>query len=229
MLEQSYYLLFTGITVMYSVIFAKLSKSGAEYKNGLWIFATLFCLLITYDSLIISSDILLDFSLPPRLLIFIILPSFFLIFLFMRSKYSKKLIEILPNYLPIVFQSFRIIVELIIWQSYLAGFTSYQVSFEGYNYEIYFGISALVMGYLAYKKKVSNNILIAWNIFGLLMLAVIVSIFVTIVYFPHLWPEGSVFVDVGFINLPYMFIPAIFMPTAVMTHIFSIRQLLSHK
>ena len=124
------------------------------------------------------------------------------------------------------FQSFRIIVELLIFWTYLKGWGPKEATMIGYNYEFYFGALALIVGFLVWKGKVSNKPLLGWNLLGLFMLAFIVGIFITSAFaYDTFWGNSERMVSDKMFQMPVMAIATLYMPLAVWTHIFSIRQI----
>src|SRR5260370_35876249 len=71
-------------------------------------------------------------ALPPRL-IFALLPPLAVVLFFVRSGAGKKLLaQIQPQWL-IYWQSFRILVEIVLWLLVRDGLVPVQLSFEGRN------------------------------------------------------------------------------------------------
>lgn len=173
-----------------------------------------------------ETDFYVNYDLPPRFVIFGIVPSFLLLAFLTLSKSSKKLLLKVPLHYPIYFQSFRIIVELLIFWTYINGIAPKAATFLGYNYEFYFGISAIIVGTLVLRKKITLPALKIWNILGLCMLAFIVGIFFTSVFaYDTFWGESSRTVADAMLKMPYISIAILYMPLAVWMHIFSLQQI----
>jgi hypothetical protein len=166
-----------------------------------------------------------DFTLPPNLVYAGIVPTFIIIGIFFLSNTSKQLNKYIPKHIPILFQSFRIIVELLILKAFLIGIAPIEATFQGYNYEFYFGFSAIIIGFLVWKNLVNTKVILAWNILGLLMLAFIVGIFITSgLLYKEFWESETKMVQDAFLHMPYLSIATFYMPIAVWMHIFSIKQ-----
>ncbi len=228
MLEAGHYILLAVILCIIGAGFYKAAQkdvfkgSGSNPFKGYVIGMTLW---IAYVSVMAGSGFLADFSLPPKFVLFIILPAFVIIGWFFTAKRNKTIITSFPIALTVYYQTFRIVVEILIWGMTKEGMAPELVSFEGRNFDILAGLSAPVIGYLAYQKKVlSHKSVIVWNFIGLLLLANIVSIFLTLVVKPDMWGYAEVPVSLEFPTLPYVFIAGAFMPTAVFMHIFSIKK-----
>lgn len=165
-------------------------------------------------------------DLPPRFVVFGIVPSFLILSSFSFSKSGNILLKTVPIHLPILFQSFRIFVELLILKTYLDGYTPEIVTFKGYNYEFYFGISALIIGVLYAKNKLSPSVIKIWNYLGLTLLAIIIFLFFSSAFaYESVWNSTIPLVSKEIYEAPYLFIATIYMPLAVWMHIFSIRQI----
>lgn len=221
-------LAFILLTIYVFIWFAKaINYSSTEtsiVKRRIIRLGLIFLFWSGYTFLVGYFGILKDTSLPPKMPLLLVFPIFGLLIWFFTSKKASPYLKPIPIYIPLLFQSFRIFVELLIWWSYLKGLTAVEATFEGYNYEIVFGLSALIMGLLAFKNMIGPKLIILWNVIGLSFLSVIVGIFVTLVYFPSIWGYENEIVNPEFLTFPYMYIPAVYMHVAVFTHVFSIIQ-----
>jgi hypothetical protein len=168
-----------------------------------------------------------DFSLPPKLPIFIIIPAFLFIGILITRNDTSQVLKYLPVYLLIGFQGFRIIVELIIWLAYKDGIIAIEATFEGGNYDVLIGITAIPIAFYTYKERLSKGLLIFWNIAGLFILANTVKIFLFSAYFPQFIGLENNIIDFSFMHPPLIFIAGLYMPIAVLFHGLSLKQLLS--
>ena len=188
---------------------------------GSWLF---------YVYLVSTLGLLQGFELPPRVLIFFFIPTLVGITFFIRKYRNHSLMNALPKSWAIYFQSFRIFVELIIWKTYLAGTFPVSMSFEGYNYEILVGLSAPIIAYLVFNRKIlSEKIAIAWNFVGLFVLSIIIGIAVTSAYFPQLWGASNSLIGIEFGLFPYTLLAGFLAPMAIFMHILSLSQLFKRK
>lgn len=224
MLELSFILLLTYITAWFSKAISYSSLDKTVTKKRITIFISIIIVWCIYVYIIGHTGVIKVMTLPPRMPLFLILPTFATFAWFFITKRGEPYFKTVPVIIPVFFQSFRIFVELIIFWCFVEGFTTYETTFEGYNYEIYFGASALAVAFLVAKKKLKPQFLILWNFIGLGFLAVIVGIFTTLFFNPALWGYTNSVVNPDFMVFPYMLIPSVFMPCAVFVHIFSIIQ-----
>ncbi|MGB1296033.1 MAG: hypothetical protein ACPG6V_11185 [Flavobacteriales bacterium] len=105
-----------------------------------------------YIFAIAQTDLLKDFSFPPRFFIFMILPLFIFTGVFLRKQKDSIWIQNISQHGLIYYQSMRIFIETIFIYSVAAKIIHPYVTFEGYNYDILFAATAPIMGYLLQKK-----------------------------------------------------------------------------
>ena len=178
-----------------------------------------------YIYLITKSGYLLNFDFPPRFAIFLILPLFIFTGVFLyRNRNKSWILAIHPHWL-IFYQSFRILVESIFVASVTAGIINKEVTIEGYNYDMIFACTAPIIGFLAFKKTLSKQLLILWNYLGLIVIASIIFLFITSIYAPQLFGSESTLLPLDSVKYPYILVAGFLMPSAVFIHVLSIMQL----
>jgi len=159
---------------------------------------------------------------PPHMLLAFLPPLIFAIILGFSKKISAFL-KYVPAFWLVIIQSFRIVVEIALWQLNRDGRVPVQMTFEGWNFDIVTGITALIMGYLIYKNRIGNGGIIAWNIFGLILLANIITISILSMPTPF-----RVFMNepanVILTQYPFIWIPGFLVPFAYSMHILSIKK-----
>ena len=163
-------------------------------------------------------------SLPPRILPALLVP---LVagFLFLRSAGLRDLLARTPPQWPIYAQSFRIVMELILWVLYLQHRAPAIMTFEGRNADILVGLTAIPVGYLCFVRRTwSPRMALWWNVAGILILLNVV------VHAQLSTPSPlRVFVTdppVTFIAYwPYILLPGFLVPLAWLLHAASLIQL----
>jgi hypothetical protein len=178
----------------------------------------------SYLSILSFTRVLMDFGLPPRFPFLIMFPAFIFVIVFLRRNRNSEIINKTPIHTPILFESFRIPVELLLHETFLAKLIPIETTYSGYNFEIYFASTALLVGFLAYKKKKSKSTLLIWNILGLGFLAIILGIFMTAIFAPSFWGESAPMVSLYLGTMPYILVPGFYVPLAIFMHVFSIIQ-----
>ena len=163
-------------------------------------------------------------SLPPRILPALLLPLL-AGSLFLRSAGARDLLARTPPQWPIYAQSFRILMELILWLLYLQHRAPAIMTFEGRNADILVGLTAIPVGYLCFVRRAwSPRVALWWNVAGILILLNVV------VHAQLSTPSPfRVFVTdppVTFIaSWPYILLPGFLVPLAWLLHAASLIQL----
>jgi hypothetical protein len=112
---------------------------------------------------------------PPRIVLFGVLPANLLLLsalLFARENFVHKLPLTALTLIHVV----RFPVEIVLHQLYQEGSVPRAMTFEGHNFDIIFGISAIAIYFLAFRGDRPNaKLLVAWNVAGLIFLGIIVT------------------------------------------------------
>jgi hypothetical protein len=158
---------------------------------------------------------------PPRLMLVLIVVLAVLIWAF-RSRWAARLAE-LPLYLLVGFQSFRILVELLIHQAVVEDIAPPNLTWTGNNFDMIPAISALVVAHFA--NHMFPSWLQIWNIGGALILAVTVGTAVLTMPTPfqqfHTIPP-----NVWIATFPFIWLPAVLVLCAWLGHVVLFRRLL---
>ena len=165
--------------------------------------------------------------LPPRILVFALLPSVFLSISLLFSKKFTKILQHLPPKWLIQIQSFRILMELMLWLGFIGGFVPFQMTFEGFNMDIIAGITALFAGFVFFgKKRFLRPESIIWNIFGIFLLLNI--LFIATISTPSpLQIFKNEPVNTFIAEAPFIWIPGFIVPFALAMHLFSLKQVVT--
>lgn len=183
------------------------------------------CMFI-YLFILSNNNVLVDYGMPPRFPIFLVVPFFtFCILFFIRNR-QNGYIQSIPLHWTIFYQSFRIIAELLLLSTFLKGIIPVEATFEGFNFDIAIGISALVLGFLVLKTGEKYKTLLRfWNILGIVMILIVAMIIATNIYQPQIWGYDNPSVQKEFVQLPYLLIPGFLAPSAIFIHLLSLIQL----
>ncbi len=182
-----------------------------------------FVLWIVLVSLLALRGFFLNFSaMPPRPALTIFIPVLILCFMAF-SKKGTELLKVAPPHWLIGMQVFRILVELVLWRAFIRNLLPVQMTFEGYNFDIFSGILAIPFAIII-KNKWSPRMVLAYNVIGLLLLAniLIIAVLSMPTQLRHFMNEPANTL-VG--EFPFIFLPAILVVIALTLHIFSLRQL----
>jgi len=183
-----------------------------------------------YIFLLGSSGFLADLSFPPRFVLVMILPAFLFTGFFLHKHRKSNWIQSIPyQWLP-AYQSFRIIIETIFVYTVAAGLLHENVTIQGYNYDMVFASTALVVAFIAYRSKsIPKKLLVIWNYTGLVVIAIIIFLFQTTVYLPEMYGPDTAPFPTDFGMYPYVLVPGFLMPSAVFIHVLSLVQLKNYK
>lgn len=170
-----------------------------------------------------------DFSkLPPRPVLAMLIPFPFILLIAFSHKGTKLLQSVPPQWL-VLMQSFRILVELLLWFAFMADKLPVQMTFEGRNFDVITGILALPVGYILLKKKTyASKLAIVFNITGILLLLniLVIAVLSMPTSFRYFMNEPT---NTLVARFPFILLPGVLVPIAYTLHIFSLRQLLVKK
>jgi hypothetical protein len=164
-------------------------------------------------------------AVPPRLVLFAIFPAIALIillFIFARANF----IERLPLRILTVLHVVRIPVEMVLLWLFQAGMVPQLMTFEGRNFDILAGITAPIIGWLAFRGgKTNRQVLIVWNLLALGLLFNIVLSSALSFPFPFQQiafeqPNRAV------MYFPFIWLPSTIVPIVLFSHLVSLWQLL---
>lgn len=164
-------------------------------------------------------------GMPPRFGLLVI-PPVLIILISPFTKKGRRFLDGLDVKTLTLIQVMRIPVELILFWLYLYKAVPGIMTFEGRNFDILCGLTAPLIYYFGYIKNVfGKKILLTWNIVCLLLLANIVVIAVLSAPFP-IQQFGFGQPNIALLYFPFIWLPAIIVPSALLTHLVSIRRLI---
>ena len=184
---------------------------------------------LAFTNIIAMSGLLIDLSeMPPKLLLVTLPPLVFILMLFL-SKPFHELFESIGHFWIIYAQSFRILMEFILWLLYRYNVIPIQMTFEGRNFDILIGLSAPFVTYFCFIKKSWNDkVALVWNVTGLLLLANIVVVAVLSTPYPFRYFMNEPANTIVF-HFPFVWLPSFVVPFALLLHLISLRRLLTSK
>jgi hypothetical protein len=161
---------------------------------------------------------------PPYLMRFLLPHMVFILIVGSVSPYGRRLALGLPIAALVGLQAFRIPVELLLHGLYDEGIAPVQMTYFGRNFDILTGLTAVPVAWLAARGKASRALLTAWNILGLALLCNIVIVALASMPGPlrlFMNEPSAKFIT----SLPYIFIPTMFVTTALLGHVLLFRRL----
>jgi len=161
---------------------------------------------------------------PPLVITCAVLPANLLIivyFIFFRKTFIERLSLRSLTLLHFV----RLPVELVLLGLFQGGFVPQIMTFEGRNFDILSGVTAPIIFWLAFRDGVVRRpLLIVWNLFALGLLAnIVITAFFS---FPSPMQRfGFEQPNVGLTYFPFIWLPAIIVPTVLFAHLASLWKL----
>jgi hypothetical protein len=140
------------------------------------------------------------------------------------SPLGKRLATGLPLVALVGFQAFRLPLELVMHRAAVEGVMPSIMSYGGYNFDIVSGATALVLALLLARGPVARRLVVAWNVLGSLLLAVIVTI--AFLATPLIRAFGETQINAWITQFPYAWM-AIMVSAALLGHVLLARRLLS--
>jgi hypothetical protein len=172
-----------------------------------------------------STGFFADFStLPPRVSLAIV-PAFVAMLAIGFSPWAGRLAAALSHQGILYVQSFRIVMEAILWLLYQNQAMPRVMTFEGRNFDLFTGVTALLLAFLWQRGLVrSKPLLVAWNFAGIAILALTVSqgLLSAPTRFQMIREDVENVLIGGF---PFIWLPVFVVPFAFLLHILSLRKL----
>lgn len=173
----------------------------------------------------LSGFYLVTDTVPPRLALAVIPPLLLIAGCFATSKGRAFLDRFDAKWL-VLLHSVRIPVEIVLFWMFVQKYVPELMTFEGRNFDILSGITALLIYYFGFvRKKVSRGVLLIWNFLclGLLFNIVINAILAAPGNFQQLAFDQP---NVGVLYFPFVWLPCFIVPAVLFSHLASIRQLI---
>jgi hypothetical protein len=225
-------LLFIGLTIFLFSFISFCLKIGfrSQPKLALLLKTELLIWITTIGALSIFGFFNKFDTVPPRFF-FILAPVILLLLFTTKSKAVRPIFLSVPQTWLIGIQSFRIVMELILFILAKQHIAPELMTWDGRNFDIFIGLTAPLIVYSCFtlnifKPSIRNEIVLIWNFLGIALLGNVVingflatpTIFQTIQTVPENTFIGS---------FPYSWLPGFVVPTALFFHIMSIRKCLT--
>jgi hypothetical protein len=208
-----------GLTVVISIAwFAAAAKSRT--------FILLLVCWTILQSILGLKGIFLDTeALPPRMMLLGVLPALVAIAITFLTTKGKAFIDNINLKTLTYFNTIRIPVEMVLLLLYRHGLVPVNITFEGTNFDLFSGVTASLVAYLAFRTPFTKRkLLLGWNILCLLLLlnVVITAIFAIPSPFQKIALDHP---NIGVLYFPFNLLPAVLVPLVLFGHLVSIRQL----
>ncbi len=164
-------------------------------------------------------------SLPPHFAFAIVPPLLLIAFLFITPA-GKKFIDTLNVKTLTLLHIVRIPVELVLLSLFMYKVVPQQMTFEGRNFDILSGLTAPLVYYFVFiKKMLGTKYLLLWNLACTILLVNIVTIAILSAPFPF---QKLAFEqpNIAVLYFPFIWLPCCIVPVALFAHLVSIKQLM---
>ncbi len=215
-------LLFIVATGLTAWLFLKAAKN-----LGLYMIVAL--ALLAIQTLLASLGFFTDLAAKPPHFIFLPGPPLIVIGILFISKKGRNWLDSLDLKMLTWLHVVRIPVEITLYLLCMHHMVPKIMTFEGFNPDILSGITAIIMAIQMFKNgAVKKYGLLIWNIvcLGLLVNIVYHAIFSTPYPFQKYGFEQP---NIAVFYFPFIWLPGFIVPTVLLAHLASIRQLLKMK
>jgi len=176
--------------------------------------------VLAYKGLYNQTDIM-----PPPPLVFGVAPTMVMMALVFLTKRGRLFMD-KANLKTLTYShSVRIPVEIILALLFHYGFVSQYMTFEGTNFDIFSGLTAGLIGWLAFRNtQINKRLLLGWN---LLCLTLLLNVVITAA-FATPSPMQQIAFDqpnVAVLYLPFNLLPSVIVPLVLFAHLIAIRAL----
>jgi hypothetical protein len=164
-------------------------------------------------------------TIPPRFIL-LIFPGFVLIILFFLSVGGRKFIDTLSLKQLTLLHTIRIPVEIALYYLFIVKVIPQIMTFEGRNFDIVAGLTAPFIFYFGFiRNKISDRLLIVWNVIGLGLLVNIIVIALLSAKTPlQQFAFDQPNIAIG--HFPFNWLPSVIVPLVLFSHLTSLRQLI---
>lgn len=156
----------------------------------------------------------------PKMMLSVILPAAaYAVYLYRRLDAGK----VSQNYLLAV-HTLRVPVEIVLYRLFLAGYVPQVMTFEGWNFDIIIGLSAIALlarrGYSG--KGIGRRFYRIWNIAGIVFLTIIVTMAILSAPSP-IQQLGFGQPNTAVSRFPYILLPALVVPLVLLSHLLGLK------
>jgi hypothetical protein len=209
------------LTYLAFVVVAVIGVSAAYLpRRTTFVIITGLAIWLVYVGLFSSLGYMRDPSLRPPGILWVIGPLVLFVVVVVRSNIGARVAAAIPLWLILGFESFRIGVELLMHRLWEDGLMPKLLTYEGGNVDMFFGLSAPIIAWIAVTGRLGLRLAMGWNVLGLLSLA---SAAASSVLTGPLKLISAEVPNVAMGIFPYTFIPGFLAPLAVTFHVLAIR------
>lgn len=168
-------------------------------------------------------------SLPPKIVLFGVLPNIIFIALLFFTKSGRHFIDGLPIKNLTYLHSIRIPVEIVLWYLFLNKTIPEEMTFAGRNFDILAGITAPLIAYAGFSNlKLNKAVILIWNFIclGLLINIGVIGFLSAPTPFQKFGFEQP---NIALLYFPFSWLISFIVPMVLFAHLVSIKQLIKYK
>jgi hypothetical protein len=209
---------------------ALLFKTASKQKGSQTSFRTMAAIVLwlSIQAALSFMGIYTDYpeSLPPKIILFGVLPALLAIALIFVTRKGKLFINHLSMQMLTYVHIIRIPVELVLYGLFLNGAVPELMTFEGRNLDILAGLTAPLVGFFGIgQSKMGKFSLLAWNFIclGLLLNIVVNAVLSAPSPFQQFGVDQP---NVAILNFPFSWLPSFVVPLVLFAHLAAILKLI---
>lgn len=208
-----------------ALVFAGISAAAVRYlpRTLSLSFVAGLSIWLAYVGAMSWSGVVANTALRPPAAFLVVLPVVvFIVIVLALLPVGRRIAIAFPVWLLLGAQAFRIGVELLLHRLWTDGLVPRLMTYEGGNVDIFVGLSAPIVAWVATRGRTGMIIAQIWNVVGLAALA-------NIVVRAALTAPGQLKIlesevpNLAIGTFPYTFIAAFFAPLAFALHVLAIR------
>lgn len=196
-----------------------------ERRNNFVTSLVVLMVWLIFTLIISASGLLTDYTaMPPRFLLVVVPPLLFFLLL-MNARQFNDLTEQFNVFWLVYAQSFRLLMEFILWLLYHYNVIPVQMTFEGRNFDALAGATAPFIAYYCFVKKTwPLKVALYWNFAALALLLNIVAVAILSTPYPFRQFMNEPANTIVF-YFPFIWLPSFVVPFALLLHLVAIRRL----
>lgn len=165
---------------------------------------------------------------PPRFTL-LIMPPLALVVILFHTQSGKRFIDGFDLKILTYLNTVRVPVEIVLYFLFVQKQIPELMTFEGRNFDILAGLTAPLVAYFGFTKKIlSRKIILVWNIVCLcLLINIVVNAFLAAPF-----PTQQFAFDqpnVAILYFPFVWLPCCVVPLVLFSHLVSIRKLIMNQ
>jgi CubicO group peptidase (beta-lactamase class C family) len=213
-------------TLLVAAVLAAWRRTGASWRAAVVSAVTTAVALVVWmaGTTITANRGLLRFDTTPPTMLLVIAAVLIVTFSLATSSFGRRLAMGLPLWILVGAQAFRLPLELMMHRAYEVGLMPVQMSYSGANFDIVTGALAAVVAPLVATGRADLRIVRGWNYLGTLLLCNIIVIALLSTPTP-LRVFTTVPANTWITAAPYVWLPSVMVPFAILGHIVICRRL----